>query len=104
VISPLLIFLFIAPVVSFAILAWVALCLLFGFAGQEQTATSMGLLAFLSAGVCTDTARRLYPRRALPEFRALFLLNVAGVAGILSWFARSLLSAAWQYLIPRAPL
>ncbi len=94
--------LFIAPVVSFATVAWVVLCLLFGFPGQEQKATSVALLGFASAGVCAYTTGRLYPRRSTPDFRAPFLLNAAGLAAILSWIALSYFSAMWQHLMHRA--
>src|SRR5262249_30439833 len=94
--------LFIAPVVSFAILVWVVLCLLFGWAGQELKGTSLAFLALVVGGICAYTARRLYPRRSAPDVRAAFLLNGAGLAAFLSWFALLALSGAWQYLIDRA--
>jgi hypothetical protein len=93
--------LFIAPVVSLAIFVWVVLCIVFGFAGQEQKATSLFFLGFISAAVCSHTARRLYPSRSAPASRAPFLLNAAGLATFLSWIALSLLSSAWQHLVHR---
>jgi hypothetical protein len=94
--------LFIAPVLSLAIVVWVMLCILFGFPGQELKATSLGFLAFISAAVCGHTAHRLYPRRSTPAFRAPFLVNAAGLAAFLSWIALSFLSVAWQHLVHRA--
>ena len=91
--------LFIAPVVSFGISVWVALCLLFGWAGQELKGTSLAFLALVAAAICAYTARRLYPRRLVPDFRAAFLLNAAGLAAFLSWFGLLSLSGMWQYLI-----
>jgi hypothetical protein len=94
--------LFIAPVLSFAIVVWVVLCLLFGFPGQELKATSLGFLAFVSAGVCRYTSLRLYPRRAVSDFRAAYLVNAAGFATILIWLVLMILSGVWQHLIHRA--
>ncbi len=88
--------------VAFAIIVWVVLCLLFGYSGQERTKASVGFLALASVAVCAYSTGRLYPRRATPDLRAAFLLNAAGLAAIVIWFALSLLSVAWQYLMHRA--
>ena len=92
---------FIAPIAAFAIVVWGVLCILFGFSGQERTAESAGILALIAAPICGASARRLYPGRTMPEWRAGFLLNAAGLTAILVWFALSLLIPFWQYLIHR---
>jgi hypothetical protein len=94
--------LYIAPIMAFAIIVWIALCMFAPPAGEASQAELVGLLAYASIGVCAYTVGRLSPRRKAPDLRIPFFLNAAGLAVLLGWFALSLLSGLWHNLLQRA--
>jgi hypothetical protein len=94
--------LYFAPIIAFAIIAWIVLCMFAPPAGQASQSELVGLLAFASVAVCPYTAGRLYPRRETPDLRIPFFLNAAGLAVLVGWFALSLFSGLWQALMHRA--